>query len=158
MPTPPPTPTSAPTRTPTSTLTASPTATATFTPTDTPTPTLTPSPTPEPEVVTTTTITYDYDALYRLTAADYSSDEFFHYIPRLRSGQALRRSGESTDEGNARWNRHLCQRSRQPADYAECDGYSWDANGNLLSDGVRTVTPLQPAASVVQAGIPSRLH
>jgi len=73
IPTPPPVPTSTPT--------------ATFTLTWTPTPTDAPTPTPEPIIVTTTTIDYTlrlrsgqaYDPLYRLTAADYSSGEFFHY-------------------------------------------------------------------------------
>jgi len=107
FPIPTPTPTRTPTATPSSTPTATPTATvtATFTPTDTPTPTLTPSPTPEPEVITTTTITYDYDALYRLTAADYSSGELFYYTydavgNRLTEATAAGTDSYSYDSAN----------------------------------------------------------
>jgi RHS repeat-associated protein len=132
---PPPTP-PVPTRTPTPTATSSPTSTLTptetLTPTWTPTPTETPTPTPEPTVVTTTAITYSYDPLYRLTAADYDSGEFFHYT---YDGVGNRLTQESRIASNA-YTYDAANR------LTSVDGVSqaWDANGNLLSDGQRTFT------------------
>ena len=56
---------------------------------------------------TTTTITYTYDALGRLTAADYNSGEFFHSL-------RLRRRRQPPIARDARRHQHLHLRHRQP--------------------------------------------
>ncbi len=88
-------------------------------------------------VYTTTTrvITYTYDKLYRLTDADYSSGEAFSYgydpvgnrTVQTRTLTATTVITYAYDAANRLVN---------------VDGvdYTWDANGNLLSDGVRTFT------------------
>ena len=43
---------------------------------------------------------YEYDPLYRLTAADYDDETYYHYMLRLRSAQALRRGREPPDRGH----------------------------------------------------------
>lgn len=76
------------------------------------------------------TIDYTYDPLYRLTAADYSTGEFFHYTYDA-AGNRLR---QETHEGTNTYNYDAKHR------IAQVDGvaYSWDPAGNLLSDGKRT--------------------
>jgi len=78
------------------------------------------------------TITYTYDPLYRLTAADYSDGKYYHYTYDA-VGNRLTASDQSSvtsyryDDANR---------------LVEVDGvpYTWDNNGNLLSDGVNTYT------------------
>jgi YD repeat-containing protein len=122
-PTPPPTPTRRPTPTlrPTHTPRVTPTSTATATST----PTATPTATPEPEVVTTTTISYDYDALYRLAAANYSSGEFFRYTydavgNRLTEATLAGADTYAYDAANC-----LTSLNGTP--------HTWDANGRGIS-------------------------
>jgi RHS repeat-associated protein len=76
------------------------------------------------------TIDYTYDPLYRLTAADYSSDEFFHYS----YDAAGNRLSEATHEGTHQYSYDEAHR------ITDVDGvsYDWDPAGNLLSDGERT--------------------
>jgi RHS repeat-associated protein len=75
------------------------------------------------------TIDYTYDPLQRLTAADYSTGEFFHY-----SYDAV---------GNRLTQDTLAGANTYDYDFAnrliEVDGvaYAWDDNGNLLDDGLR---------------------
>jgi YD repeat-containing protein len=73
------------------------------------------------------TITYIYDALHRLTAADYSDGKYYHYTydsvgNRLTQATSLAASTYSYDDANR---------------LTSVDGvdYTWDANGNLLNDG-----------------------
>ena len=47
-------------------------------------------------VKTTTTIDYTYDTLYRLTAADYSSGEYFHYTYDAVGNRLLQATHEQT--------------------------------------------------------------
>jgi len=142
-----------PTPTPAPTWTASPTATDTATafptdtavptdtvvptdttvPTDTavPTDTSTPSPTPTlTPVVVTRTVDYAYDPLYRLIAADYSSGDFFHFT----YDPVGNRLTQTTLAGANSYSYDAADR------ILEADGqpFSWDANGNLVSDGDRT--------------------
>jgi RHS repeat-associated protein len=78
------------------------------------------------------TITYTYDPLYRLTAADYSDGKYYHYTYDA-VGNRLTASDQSSvtsyryDDANR---------------LVEGDGvpYTWDNNGNLLSDGKNTYT------------------
>jgi len=75
-------------------------------------------------------IDYAYDDLYRLTTADYSSGEFFHY-----SYDAFgNRLGQQTHSGGSTYAYDAASR------LVDVDGqaYSWDANGQLLDDGRRS--------------------
>jgi YD repeat-containing protein len=83
---------------------------------------------------TTRVITYTYDPLYRLTDADYSTGERFEYAydavgNRLALTQTL---GVSQTVHNYQYD--------QANRLVNVDGqaYTWDANGNLLDDGVRS--------------------
>jgi RHS repeat-associated protein len=78
----------------------------------------------------TTTYTYTYDPLYRLVGATYSSGEFFEYTydavgNRLSETTHLGITTYAYDDANR---------------LADVNGmtYTWDDNGNLLSDGVNT--------------------
>ncbi|HSJ53123.1 MAG TPA: RHS repeat-associated core domain-containing protein, partial [Anaerolineae bacterium] len=80
--------------------------------------------------VVTTTITYDYDPLYRLVSAIYSSGEVYTYTydsvgNRLKKGV----DGAVTDYVYDDANRLTSAGGVE---------YTWDGNGNLLDDGVRT--------------------
>lgn len=79
---------------------------------------------------TTTTIDYGYDALYRLTSADYSSGEFFHYTYD-RVGNRLT---QDTQAGMDTYAYDDANRLTSVNGIA----YTWDANGNLLDDGTST--------------------
>ncbi|MFV2044155.1 MAG: RHS repeat-associated core domain-containing protein [Anaerolineales bacterium] len=131
------------TLTPTSTAIPSDTPTPTFTPTDTSTPSPTPTPTPEPR---TKTISYTYDPLYRLMAANYSSGEFFRYT----YDPVGNRLSQSTVAGTNAYAYDAADR------LANVDGmaYSWDANGNLISDGQRSFAydHANRLASIVDSG------
>jgi len=74
------------------------------------------------------TIDYAYDPLYRLTAADYSTGEFFHYTYDAVGNRLT----QETHEGSNVYAYDIANR------LIEVDGVSfvWDNNGNLLSDGV----------------------
>jgi RHS repeat-associated protein len=75
-------------------------------------------------------INYVYDSLYRLTAADYSSGEYFHYS----YDPVGNRLTEQTQGGTNTYAYDAANR------LTSVDGvpFSWDDNGNLLSDGVST--------------------
>jgi RHS repeat-associated protein len=80
----------------------------------------------------TVTINYTYDPLYRLTAADYSTGDYYHYAydsvgNRLTETTQLATKNYVYDDANR---------------LASVDGinYTFDANGNLLNDGVNTYT------------------
>jgi RHS repeat-associated protein len=74
------------------------------------------------------TIDYTYDPLYRLTAADYDTGEFFHY----NYDAVGNRLTQETHEENNTYVYDIANR------LIEVDGvsYTWDNNGNLMSDGV----------------------
>jgi YD repeat-containing protein len=80
------------------------------------------------------TILYDYDPLNRLTSADYSTGDYYHYTYDAvgnRKTQARMISGLlSTDSYNYDHANRL----------TDVNGvlYAWDNNGNLLNDGVNT--------------------
>jgi RHS repeat-associated protein len=84
---------------------------------------------------TTRVITYTYDPLYRLTDADYSSGEAFAY--------AYDAVGNRTVQTRTLTATTVITYAYDAANrLVNVDGvdYTWDANGNLLSDGVRTFT------------------
>ncbi len=128
------------TLTPTDTLvpTESMTPSETWTPFDTLTPTfiLTPSLTLVPSATATSipfgpiTIDYAYDSLYRLTATDYSTGEFYHYTydtvgNRLTAQTHLETNAYVYDNANRLTS-------------VDSVSYTWDNNGNLLNDGTST--------------------
>jgi RHS repeat-associated protein len=76
----------------------------------------------------TTTINYEYDPLYRLTSADYSTGDYYHYAYDAVGNRLT----EETQLGTKNYVYDNANR------LASVDGinYTWDANGNLLNDGV----------------------
>ena len=125
------TPTLTPTATATFTSTPTPTATASFTPTSTITSTPTNTPIPPGPI----TIMYDYDPLNRLTAADYSTGDYYHYTydtvgNRLSQSTFLGSLPMTTEYGYDDANRIQTVNGVMT--------YTFDDNGNLLSDGVNT--------------------
>jgi RHS repeat-associated protein len=73
------------------------------------------------------TIDYSYDALYRLTTADYSTGEFFHYAYDAVGNRLT----QTTQAGTENYTYDAADR------LTSLDGtpISWDDNGNLISDG-----------------------
>jgi RHS repeat-associated protein len=125
-----PTVTDTPTITPTPTDTPTPSPTASVTPSQTPTITPTPTNTAVPPVQTTVTINYVYDPLYRLKEANYSDGKFYHYSydsvgNRLTQQSQLSNDTYTYDDANRLTNLNALT-------------YTWDANGNLLSDGTNS--------------------
>lgn len=85
-----------------------------------------------PSGLNQTVIEYSYDALSRLTAADYSDGTYFHYVydsvgNRLSEATEVYTTTYSYDDAN-----RLVS--------AGGESYTWDDNGNLLADGVYTYT------------------
>lgn len=78
----------------------------------------------------TRTIQYSYDALYRLTSAEYDDGNFFNYT----YDSVGNRLSETTQFTNTIYAYDASNR------LTSVNGvpYSWDANGNLLSDGENT--------------------
>jgi RHS repeat-associated protein len=86
-----------------------------------------PAPAPQAGEVVTRVIDYTYDPLYRLTGADYDDGTFFHYTYDAVGNRI-------TQETLAGTNNYVYDIANR---LIEVDGvsYTWDANGNLLSDG-----------------------
>lgn len=89
-------------------------------------------PIPGGTIETDVTIDYTYDPLYRLTAADYSTGEFFHYTYDAVGNRLT----QETEAGTNTYTYDIANR------LTSVDGvaHTWDANGNLLSDGASTYT------------------
>jgi RHS repeat-associated protein len=127
-----------PSDTPTVTFTPSQTFTPSFTPTLTNTPTFTPTPGQPPQGPIT--IDYTYDALHRLTSATYSDGRSFSYTydPAGNVLELQQNLGPGTvtttytyDAANQLTTAQQGSTSWQ---------YTYDANGSLISDGVKTYT------------------
>jgi RHS repeat-associated protein len=78
------------------------------------------------------TIDYDYDPLNRLTGASYSSGEVYAYA----YDKVGNRSSQISPDGSTSYEYDEADRLVQVNDV----DYSWDDNGNLLSDSVYTYT------------------
>jgi RHS repeat-associated protein len=89
-------------------------------------------PIPGGTIETDVTIDYTYDPLYRLTAADYSTGEFFHYTYDAVGNRLT----QETEAGTSAYTYDIANR------LTSVDGvtYTWDDNGSLLSDGASTYT------------------
>ena len=124
----PPTATAAPTATATATVTSTPSATATVTATPTASATATVTPTPEPGT-NRRTITYAYDGLSRLTGAVETGATTNSY------GYTYDMAGNRT---SATVNGVTTSQSYNAAN--QVSGWTYDAAGNLLSDGTTAYT------------------
>jgi RHS repeat-associated protein len=113
--------------------TATPTLTASNTPSIMPTPSRTPTITPTAlPGHSQQSIAYSYDPLYRLTAAEYGDGGYFRY-----SYDAVgNRLSEASNFGDNTYTYDIANRLTS----VNGVNYTWDANGNLLSDGVSTYT------------------
>ena len=156
-----PTPTLAPT--PVITITPTPVRTATATPSRTPVETphsgLIPQGDPQPEAnlvlarynqpsiphmgmaslnqeTVSQTIDYTYDPLGRLTAADYSTGDYYHYSYDEVGNRLSQDSSAANQETTTHYTYDIANRMTQAGNTA----YSWDDNGNLLDDGLNTYT------------------
>jgi RHS repeat-associated protein len=78
------------------------------------------------------TITYGYDDLYRLTAADYSDGSYFSYS----YDPVGNRLTEQTQSGSTSYAYDIADRLTSVNGVS----YTWDNNGSLLNDGVRSYT------------------
>ena len=90
-----------------------------------------------PEVVETRVITYTYDPLYRLTSAEYSTGESFAYVYDAVGNRTV--LTETTPANGIRTTQYEYDAANRLTSVNGV-GYTWDNNGNLLSDGVRTFT------------------
>ncbi len=145
------TPTFTPTFTPTATLTPTLTPTPTWTPRNTKTPTTAPTSHPaatatatrQPTSVPTnlptplpganeTIINYAYDPLYRLTEANYSNGDYYHYT----YDSVGNRLTQETGLGTTTYTYDIANRLTSVNSVT----YTWDNNGNLLNDGMNAYT------------------
>ena len=134
-----PTPTPEPTAT--STATHTPTSTATFTPTVTATPTLLPpTATPTPIPSGPLTIIYSYNALRRLTGATYSNGVSFHYTYDP-AGNVLEYSYTAGGQETViNYQYDAANQLTTATQGSVTTQFSYDGNGNLLSNGVTNYT------------------
>jgi len=124
--------------TPSDTPIPSDTPTVTFTPTQTFTPSFTPTLTNIPTFTSTpgqpptgpVTIIYEYDDLYRLTEANYSNGDYYHYTYDAVGN----RLSQTTQFAVISYQYDLANRLK----FVDSVEYFWDNNGNLLNDGVNT--------------------
>ncbi len=78
------------------------------------------------------TNTYTYDPLSRLTAADYSDNSYYHYTYDAVGN----RLSQVTNSSTITYSYDIANRLTNTNGAT----YTWDANGNLLSNGVKTYT------------------
>ncbi len=78
------------------------------------------------------TITYTYDPLSRLTAANYSNNTYYHYTYDAVGN----RLSQVTNSSTITYTYDIANRLT----HTNGATYTWDANGNLLSDGANTYT------------------
>jgi RHS repeat-associated protein/CSLREA domain-containing protein len=91
----------------------------------------TPTPVPTGYAVT---INYDYDPLKRLTAADYSTSDYYHYTYDAVGNRLTQASRIGGQLSNSVYDYDDANRLRSVNGVT----YTWDNNGNLLNDGVNT--------------------
>jgi RHS repeat-associated protein len=134
------------TPTPSSTLTPTVTATPSQTPTQhvtvTPSHTFTPTVTPTPIATGSLTIDYIYDPLNRLTAANYSNGDYYHYGDATMDGYDAvgNRLWQETSVNGALSNTTYTYDHANRLKFVNGVEYMWDDNGNLLNDGANAYT------------------
>ncbi len=97
--------------------------------------------------IVTTSIVYDYDPLYRVTAADYNGGStYFHYTYDAVGNRLT----EVTQAGSTSYGYDIANRLTSVGGVT----YTWDNNGNLLSNGASTYTydHANRLATVTQGG------
>jgi hypothetical protein len=114
----------------TDTPSPTPTQSVTVTPSHTFTPTATPLPSGP------VTINYIYDPLNRLTAANYSTGDYYHYAYDAVGNRDTHESLVGTLLTNTSYEYDDANRLK----FVNEVEYFWDANGNLLNDGGNTYT------------------
>jgi YD repeat-containing protein len=82
------------------------------------------------------TIIYTYDPLNRLTATDYDSGAYFHYTYDAAGNRTAQDSVINTNTTHHTYAYDNANRLTA----VDSQAYAFDANGNLLSDGVYTYT------------------
>ncbi len=82
------------------------------------------------------TITYTYDPLYRLTEANYSNNDYFHYTYDAVGNRLQQESFVNSLPSTVNYEYDIANRLVQVGNTE----YTWDANGNLLDDGVNQYT------------------
>jgi RHS repeat-associated protein len=113
----------------------SPTSTATDTPTSTPTDTPTPMPTLPTPPIGPVTIDYVYDHLNRLTEANYSpTGDYFHYTYDAVGNRLTQQKSYAATATSDTYTYDIANRLTNVSGV----DYTWDDNGNLLSDGVNS--------------------
>jgi RHS repeat-associated protein len=127
----------------TNSATPTPTITNTPTPSATATPTFTPSLTATATLVLTppsssgpVTINYTYDPLNRLTAADYSTGDYYHYTYDPVGNRLSLNNSVNNQQTTTNYTYDIANRMTQAGNAT----YTWDNNGNLLSNGTNTYT------------------
>ncbi len=80
------------------------------------------------------TIMYTYDPLYRLTAADYSTGDYYHYTYDAVGNRLTQEKSVSGQQSTDGYQYDIANR------LINVNGvdYTWDNNGNLLNDGVNS--------------------
>ena len=86
---------------------------------------------------TSTTIDYTYDPLGRLTAADYSTGDYYHYTYDAVGNRLYEVNVTNGSVPND--NDYTYNAANWLVDISGTS-YTWDANGNLLNDGTSTYT------------------
>ena len=81
-------------------------------------------------------INYTYDLLYRLTAADYSTSDYYHYTYDAVGNRLSQTSMVGGLSSTVNYTYDIANRLESVDGVA----YTFDANGNLLSDGTNTYT------------------
>jgi len=87
-------------------------------------------------VQTTTTIDYTYDPLCRLTAADYSTGDYYHYAYDAVGNRLQQDSSVKGLQVTDNYQYDIANRLTS----VNGVNYAWDANGNLLNDGANIYT------------------
>ena len=85
---------------------------------------------------TSTTINYTYDPLYRLTAADYSNGDNYHYAYDAVGNRLQQETSVNSLQSTVNYQYDIANRLTD----VDNVNYTWDANGNLLNDGTSTYT------------------
>ena len=80
------------------------------------------------------TIDYTYDSLYRLTAADYDNGDYYHYTYDSVGNRLSMESSVNELLSDTNYTYDLANRMSSAGDVF----HTYDANGNLLDDGVNT--------------------
>jgi YD repeat-containing protein len=94
------------------------------------------------------TITYEYDPLYRLTEANYSTGESYHYTYDAVGN----RKTQETLIGSVPLTTNYVYDNANRLTSVDGVNYTWDNNGNLLDDGVNSYAYNAPNQLTAMSG------